>query len=56
MIPTREIRTVTAPNVERVGCAKHRAIGLEIVGSMRDPLPGSTAPAHPWPDLSRISE
>jgi hypothetical protein len=43
MIPTREIRTVTEPNVERIGCAKHRAIGLEIVGSMRDPLPGSTA-------------
>jgi hypothetical protein len=25
MIPTREIRTVTKPNVDGIGCAKHRA-------------------------------
>jgi hypothetical protein len=54
---TREIRTVTKPNVDGIGCAKQsRAIGLGIVGSMHNPLPGSTAPIHPSPYLSRISE
>jgi len=45
MIPSREIRTV--PNADGTECAKRRAIGLEIVGSTRNPLPGSTAPIHP---------
>jgi len=38
MIPSREIRTV--PNADGTECAKRRAIGLEIVGSTRNPLPG----------------